>query len=85
MNYFHPYPLHVDDTVTAAWKSQFTEAAKTPRLAEILAQRSAELFPRFAAAYSELLALPRGARRALQRRLAHSRELGEVLQEWFQQ
>jgi len=85
MNYFNPYPLCVDNTVTTAWKSQIAHAAKTPSLAELLAQRGNELFPRFAAAYSELRALPRGARRALQRRLAHSRELSAVLQEWFNQ
>jgi hypothetical protein len=85
MNYFNPYPLCVDNTVTTAWKSQIAEAAKTPSLAELLAQRGGELFPRFASAYTELRALPRGARRALQRRLAHSRELSAVLQEWLQQ
>jgi hypothetical protein len=85
MNYFNPFPLCVDNTVTTAWKFQITEAAKTPWLAELLAQRGGELFPRFVTTYSELRALPRGARRALQRRLAHSRELSAVLQEWLQQ
>ena len=85
MNYFNPYPLCVDNTVTTAWQSQIAEAAKTPSLAELLAQRGGELFPRFASAYTDLRALPRGARRALQRRLAHSRELSAVLQEWLQQ
>ena len=85
MNYFNPYPLCVDNAVTTAWQSQIAEAAKTPSLAELLAQRGSELFPRFVAAYTELRALPRGARRAVQRRLAHSRELSAVLQEWLQQ
>ncbi|HXK29337.1 MAG TPA: right-handed parallel beta-helix repeat-containing protein [Candidatus Binatia bacterium] len=85
MNYFNPYPLCVDNTVITAWKFQITEAAKTPWLAELLAWHGGELFPRFVATYSELRALPRGARRALQRRLAHSRELSAVLQEWLQQ
>jgi len=64
MNYFNPYPLCVDNTVTTAWQSQIAEAAKTPSLAELLAQRGGELFPRFASAYTDLRALPRGARRA---------------------
>ena len=85
MNYFNPYPLCVDNAVTTAWQSQIAEAAKTPSLAELLAQRGGELFPIFVASYTELRALPRGARRALQRRLAHSRELSAVLQEWLQQ
>jgi len=85
MNYFNPYPLCVDDTVTTAWKFQVTQAATTPSLHELLAQRGGELFPRFASAYTELRALPRGARRALQRRLAHSRELSATLQGWLQQ
>jgi hypothetical protein len=85
MNYFNPYPLCIDDNVTTAWKFQITEAAKTPSLAELLLRHGGELFPRFVATYTELRALPRGARRALQRRLAHSRELSAVLQEWLQQ
>lgn len=84
MNYFNAYPLCVDENVTTAWKSQVAHAAKTPSLAELLAQRGGELFPSFTATYTELRSLPRGARRALQRRLAHSRELSAVLQEWFQ-
>ncbi len=85
MNYFNPYPLCIDDSVATAWKSQIAEAAKTPSLADLMAQRGGELFPRFVTAYSELRALPRGARRALQRRLAHSRDLSAILQEWHNQ
>jgi hypothetical protein len=74
MNYFQPYLPPLDDAIVAAWDSQIAEAAETPLLAQALAQ-SAELFPRFAACYAQLRALPRGARRALQRQLARSREV----------
>jgi hypothetical protein len=50
-----------------------------------LTQRGGELFPRFASAYTELRALPRGAHRALERRLAHSREISAILQDWLRQ
>jgi hypothetical protein len=50
-----------------------------------LTQRGGELFPRFASAYTELRALPRGAPRALERRLAHSREISAIFQDWLRQ
>jgi hypothetical protein len=81
MNYFQPYLPPLDDAIVAAWDSQIAEAAETPLLAQALAQ-SAELFPRFAACYAQLRALPRGARRALQRQLARSSELTAVSPEW---
>ena len=81
MNYFQPYAPPLDDAIVAAWDSQIAEAAETPLLAQALAQ-SAEIFPRFAACYARLRALPRGARRALQRQLARSGELTAVPPEW---
>ena len=45
--------------------------------------RARELFARFAACYADLRALPRSARRALQRRIARSSELGAILPEYF--
>jgi hypothetical protein len=83
MNYFSPLSLSPDETILAAWDSQFAEAAEDPCLAEELAHSGNELFPRFALCYAELRALPRGARRALQRRLARSPELAAVLPEWM--
>jgi hypothetical protein len=83
MNYFQPYLPPLDDAIVAAWDSQVAEAAETPLLAQALAQ-SADLFPRFAACYAQLRALPRGARRALQRQLARSSELAMVSPEWQQ-
>jgi len=84
MNYFDPYPLCVDESVTTAWKSQLAEAENTPWLAQTLTGRASELFPRFVAAYTELRALPRSARRAVQRRLARSRNLLERAPQWLQ-
>jgi hypothetical protein len=84
MNYFSPLSLSPDETLLAAWDSQFAEAAGDPCLAEGLAHSGNELFPRFALCYAELRALPRGARRALQRQLARSPELAAVLPEWMQ-
>jgi len=74
MNYFSPVSFPADKTIIAAWDSQAVQAAGDPCLAEALARAGSELFPRFAACYSELRALPRGARRALQRQLARSGE-----------
>jgi len=81
MNYFQLYSSSADATILAAWDSQSTEVAATPELAQAIARRSADLFPRFAACYAELRALPRGARRALQRRLVQSTELA-IPAEW---
>ena len=69
MNYFDLYSSYPDRTIAAAWDSQVKEADKTPWLAGTLTECGDELFARFAACYAELRALPRGARRALQRRL----------------
>ena len=49
-----------------------------------LAKYGDELFVRFAACYAELRTLPRGARRALQRRIARSSELATILPQYFQ-
>ena len=49
-----------------------------------LTECGGELFARFAACYAELRALPRSARRALQRRLARSAELAAILPEYLQ-
>lgn len=82
MNYFQPHCLSPDETIIAAWDSQVADAAETPWLAAALAAESSELFPRFAACYAQLRALPRGSRRALQRQLARSREDTAVPPTW---
>lgn len=82
MNYFSPFSLSADETVLAAWDSQVAQASEDPFLAEALAQAGSEMLPRFAACYAQLRALPRGARRTLQRQLARSRELATISPEW---
>ena len=84
MNYLDLYSSYPDHTITAAWNTRVKEAAQTPGLAEIFLPRGSELFPRFAACYAELSALPRSARRSLQRRLARSSELAAILPEYLQ-
>ncbi len=85
MNYLDLYSSYPDRTITAAWDSQVKEADRISWFADILTERSGELFSRFATCYAELRALPRGARRSLQRRLARSSELAAVLPEYLQQ
>jgi hypothetical protein len=79
MNYFDLYSSYPDRTIAAAWDSQVKEADKTPWLTDTLTECGGELFARFAACYAELRALPRSARRALQRQLARSSELARDL------
>jgi hypothetical protein len=69
MNYFDLYSSYPDRTIAAAWDSQVKEADNA-WLASTLTECGGELFARFAACYAELRALPRSARRALQRQLA---------------
>ena len=84
MNYFDLYSSYPDRTIAVAWDSQVKEADNTPWLADSLTERGGELFARFATCYAELRALPRGARRALQRQLARPSELAVVLPEYLQ-
>jgi Putative Ig domain len=84
LNYFDLYSSYPDHTIAAAWDSQVKEADNTPWLAGTLTECGGELFTRFAACYAELRALPRSARRALQRHLARSSELAATLPEYLQ-
>jgi hypothetical protein len=70
MNYFRAYAVSLDDTIVAAWDSQVEELANVPAFTDIVAQEGAKLLPRFADYYARLRALPRGARRAFERKLA---------------
>ena len=79
MNYFDLYSSYPDSTIAAAWDSQVKEADNTPWLADTITNRGDDLFARFATCYAELRALPRSARRALQRQLARSGESGRDL------
>jgi len=85
MNYFDLYSSYPDRTIAAAWDSQIKKANNAPWLADTLTECGGELFTRFAACYAELRALPRSARRALQRQLARSNELATILPEYLQQ
>ena len=85
MNYFDLYSSYPDRTIAAAWDSQVKEAVKTPWLADTLTECGGELFSRFATCYAELSALPRSARRAIQRRIARSSELVAILPKSLQQ
>jgi parallel beta-helix repeat protein len=82
MDYFRSYSLSADDAVVAAWDSQVASAAEIAPLSRLLAERGAEVFPEFARRYAEVAALPRSARRALQRKLAASRDLANIPAEW---
>ena len=75
MRHLRPNISERDASALAAWQEQVATASRMPWLSRLFAQRGDELFPRFAASYEELRALPRRTRRALQRRLARSREL----------
>src|ERR1051325_602233 len=79
MNYLDLYSFYPDRTITSAWNSQLEYTNKDPWFSEALTQCGDELFARFSAFYGELLALPRGARRRLQRRLARSTDFGAAL------
>src|SRR4051794_17381579 len=81
MNYFQPYSLPADQSVLAAWDSQLTELVECPELVTALAQQR-EVFLRFAESYARLRALPRGTRRALQRKLARAGQLVSLQREW---
>ena len=85
MKYFGLYASYPDHTIAAAWNSQCNEVDKTSSFADTLTECESELYARFAARYAELHALPRSARRALQRRLARSSELAVSLPEYIQQ
>ena len=85
MNYFNLVSTYPDPTIAAAWESQIKEADKTAWLADTLKHCGNELFGRFATRYAELRALPRSARRALQRRIARSSEVAAILPEYLQQ
>jgi hypothetical protein len=60
----------LDDTIVAAWDSQVEELIHTPGLGDLVAAEGAKLLPRFAEHYARLRAMPRGARRAFERKLA---------------
>ena len=66
----HPHSPagHLDARVRTAWQAQMAAARKVPGLLPTLLQHPHELLPRFADYYQHLHALPRRARRTLERR-----------------
>ena len=85
MNYLDLYPSYPDRSVTSAWNSQLKYAKKDPSLNEALRRCGDELFARFAGCYADLRALPRGARRRLQRRLVCCSDFAEALPKCLRQ
>jgi hypothetical protein len=66
------FPAPISAQVQAAWQTQMTAARENPGLLPTLARHRRNLLPRFAGYYQHLNALPRRARRALQRQWRHS-------------
>src|SRR5438132_11392869 len=64
--------LTVDTRARAAWQTQVAAAANRPGLLPAVVQSRQELLPCFAAYYTQLRALPRRVRRALQRQWKQS-------------
>ena len=62
-----PHSPPLDAHVRAAWQTQLVSAGTMPGLLPTLVRRQPELLPGFAASYTQLRALPRRVRRALQR------------------
>ena len=85
MSHFDLYSSSPDHIIAAAWDSQVKQASKYPWIAASLANCGDKLFFRFAASYAELRGMRRGARRALQRRIARSSELAAILPGYLQQ
>lgn len=55
------------ENALSAWREQIVKAARNPALKHHLTNRERDLLPRFASHYAKLSALPRRARRAMQR------------------
>jgi hypothetical protein len=81
MHYYNTCPPSADENIVAAWDSQLRRI-KIHFIEQVLADHGQVLFQRFASSYAELRALPRAARRALQRKLAEPDNVGEISTEW---
>ena len=80
----YPFALSTSKGSERIATPSLKEKDKTPWLADTLTECGDELFARFAACYAELRALPRRARRALQRQLARSSDIAAILPEYLQ-
>jgi hypothetical protein len=81
MKYFQSYTPAADAAIFSAWDSELCKPENS-WLREILSQRRDEVLERFVAQYKAISAMPRSARRALQRRLAHARDLTGISLEY---
>jgi len=77
---YYSKPFVLEPSVCAAWDSGLAEFRESPQLSDALMSGRAALLPRFAACYVQFRALPRGARRALVRRLNRSPQLNYFFQ-----
>jgi hypothetical protein len=84
MNQQHLAPRSTLEKGVPPGPAEIVAATHAPWLVDALAAREADLRPRVEARYTELCALPRATRRALQRRLARSRELTARLEAWLE-
>src|SRR5262245_36075774 len=84
MHYLDLYSSYPDRVIVGAWDSRVQHGDNPSWLAEYLPEHGSEMVSRFADCYAHLRALPRGARRSFQRRLARSSELAAVLPEYLQ-
>ena len=78
MDYFKLYPHRLDESAIAVWDAELKAISQ-----ELLERCGRELLPSFIASYKSLRALPRGARRSIQRQLARSREISSLVREQF--
>ena len=80
----YPFALSTSKGSERIATPSLKEKDKTPWLADTLTECGDELFARFAACYAELRALPRRARRTLQRQLARSSDIAAILPQYLQ-
>jgi hypothetical protein len=83
MDYFKLYPHRFDEGAIAAWNEEIAKVSQDPEVLESIRRRGRELLPSLLGNYRSLRALPRGTRRAIQRHLARSREIGRLVGERF--
>jgi hypothetical protein len=80
MNYFEIHPHRFDEAAIAAWEKDIAEAGYAAGLDKILAHCGADFVAKFNSTYQWLCYLPRSARRSLQRQLARSQEMRELIE-----
>jgi predicted outer membrane repeat protein len=71
--------LKDEDVIAAAWNSGLAHFNDAPDIAAALTIRRGDMLPRFAFWYGALSELPRGARRALERRLLRAPQVKDLV------